>query len=172
MLEYARIAAPSATFICKDARSFQVDRLCDGALSLYDSLNHIMTLEGLASAFTCTRKVLKSGAMFLFDMNDDASFAAHWRGSQGMSDDESAVIAKGSYDAEARLGKLALTLFRFSENRWERRNLVLEQHAFSPDEICSALDVAGFGEIKLYNTCRDFGWGAPGRLVVTCRAKG
>jgi SAM-dependent methyltransferase len=170
MLEYARTAVPSATFICSDARDFRVDKLCDAAVSLYDSLNHIMTLEGLTSAFVCTRKALKPGGLFFFDMNDDASFAAHWRGSQGMSDDESAVVVKGSYDAEAKLGKLALIMFRFSENRWERTNLVLEQHAFSADEICGALATAGFGDVQLYNTCRDFGWGAPGRLVVTCRA--
>ncbi|MFZ1685362.1 MAG: class I SAM-dependent methyltransferase [Candidatus Zixiibacteriota bacterium] len=172
MLEYARLAVPSATFICSDARNFKVNQLCDGAVSLYDSLNHIMTLEGLTSAFACTRKALKPGAVFFFDMNDDASFAAHWRGSQGMADDESAVVAKGSYDADSKHGKLALTMFRFSDNRWERTNLVLEQHAFSAEEINSALDVAGFGHVRIFNTYRDFGWGAPGRLVMTCRARG
>jgi SAM-dependent methyltransferase len=172
MLEYARTAVPPATFICSDARDFTSDHLCEGAVSLYDSLNHIMTLEGLTSAFACTRKALKPGAVFFFDMNDDASFAAHWRGSQGMSDDESAVVVKGKYDAELKLGQLSLTMFRLTGDRWNRTNLVLEQHAFSIEEICSALAETGFGETKVYNTHIDFGWGAPGRLVVTCRATG
>jgi SAM-dependent methyltransferase len=170
MLTYAREAVPSATFVCSDARDFKVKRLCDAAVSLYDSLNHILTVEGLTDAFRCTRMALKPGALFFFDMNDDASFAAHWRGSQGMSDDESAVVVKGSYDAEAKRGKLALAMFRFAENRWDRTNLVLEQHAFSADEISSALTAAGFDNIQFFNSCRDFGWGAPGRPMVSCRA--
>jgi SAM-dependent methyltransferase len=171
MLTYARRAAPTETFICSDARDFGVDHLCDGAVSLYDSLNHIMTIQGLRSAFVCVRKALKPGAPFFFDMNDDASFAAHWRGSQGMSDDDSAVVVKGQYDAEARRGQLTLTMFRLTGNRWHRTNLVLDQHAFAIEEICAALAETGFDEVQVYNSHSDFGWGAPGRPMIICRAK-
>jgi SAM-dependent methyltransferase len=170
MLSYARAKAQFANFVCADARDFQVPELCDGALSVYDSLNHIMTLDDLRDVFLSVRRAIKPGAPFFFDVNNEASFSANWHGSFGKQDDECAVIAAGTYDPESKHAELAITMFRQQGGEWRRSDLVLEEHCFSDDEIREALAASGFHEITFYNTCTDFGFRAPGRLLVCCRA--
>ena len=51
MLRHARQNAPSAEFYCADARSFDLPTNFALVLSTYDSLNHLLTLEDLATVF-------------------------------------------------------------------------------------------------------------------------
>ena len=62
MLRLARQNAPKASFHCADARSFDLSTNFALVLSTYDSLNHLLTLEDLASVFRNVFRHLQSGA--------------------------------------------------------------------------------------------------------------
>ena len=79
MLRLARQNAPNASFHCADARSFNLSTNFALVLSTYDSLNHLLTLEDLASVFRNVFRHLQSGGVFVFDMNLDAGFRSRWR---------------------------------------------------------------------------------------------
>ena len=51
MLVYARANAPAAEFILADAASFRLPRVCDAAVSTFDSLNHLLEPAALEAAF-------------------------------------------------------------------------------------------------------------------------
>lgn len=62
MLRHARQNAPNANFYCADARSFDLSTNFAIVLSTYDSLNHLLTLEDLASVFRNVYRHLQPGA--------------------------------------------------------------------------------------------------------------
>ncbi len=61
MLAFARVNAPQADFVLADARDFALPEAVDAAVSLYDSLNHILALDELARVFVNVRRALVPG---------------------------------------------------------------------------------------------------------------
>ena len=61
MLRHAAANAPGCGFLCADIRSFCLSRKFDAAFSLYDSLNHLLTLDDLESAFLNVAELPRSG---------------------------------------------------------------------------------------------------------------
>lgn len=149
MLRYARHNAPGAEFHLADARSFVLNDRLDAALSTYDSLNHLMTVDDLTKAFVQTARVLKPGAPFLFDLNMDAGYRDRWRGSFSLVEPDQVVAVRNSYDAEQRCGRFDFTFFKLVDQVWRRLDLTLEQRAYSVEEIRAALSSAGFGPCRM-----------------------
>lgn len=171
MLNYARLNAPNVNFIHADARRFEVAAKCDAAFSTFDSLNHIMTREELASAFACVRRAVKPGAPFVFDLNNDVGFRANWLGSVGRVGDDNAIISRGSYDPELKRAELALTMFRLMNGSWRRSDLAIPERCYSDEEVIGSLEENGFAEITLFNSAQDFGFKGAGRSFWLARAK-
>lgn len=72
MLAEARKKYPNTRFHQADLRSFEIAELlgkADLATCFYDSLNYLLTEDDLVQTFTRTSVHLKSGGLFLFDMN-------------------------------------------------------------------------------------------------------
>jgi ubiquinone/menaquinone biosynthesis C-methylase UbiE len=151
MLGYARHNAPGAEFHLADARSFVLGDRFDAAISTYDSLNHLMTIDDLTKAFVQTARVLKPGAPFLFDLNMDTGYRERWCGSFSVVEPDHVVAVRSSYDAEQRCGRFDLTLFHLVDQAWKRLDLALEQRAYSEEEIRAALASAGFGPCRMFD---------------------
>jgi SAM-dependent methyltransferase len=171
MLNFARINAPGAKFIRADARSFVIDVPCDAAFSTYDSLNHLETIADLKMAFESVRRALKPGGPFLFDLNNEAGFSENWKGSFGRVDDESAVIAAGSYDPQLKRACLDLAMFRLIEGSWQRSDLSIIERCFTDDEVALALEQSRFEQIRTFNSSRDLGYKSAGRTFWLAIAK-
>src|SRR5271157_5236492 len=60
MLSYARENAPGVEFLQADARSFQLPQKYNVVVSVFDSLNHIMSTRGLKSVFVQAYNALRS----------------------------------------------------------------------------------------------------------------
>ena len=67
MITYARENAPEAELIVNDARSFSLPPVFNAVISLFDSLNHIMTLEEMHLVFQNVFSSLLPGGIFFFD---------------------------------------------------------------------------------------------------------
>lgn len=168
MLRFARENAPAAEFVLADARDFSLPPVCHGAVSTYDSLNHIMSLDELTSAFRGVRAALLPGGRFVFDLNMEEGYRARWRGSFGLVADDHACIVRSSYRPEERIGQFDITMF-FLENGWQRSDLTLTQRCYSEAEVRSALETAGFAEVQTYDALRNFELpGGAGRTFFVC----
>jgi SAM-dependent methyltransferase len=148
MLAYARENAPNSSFHLADARSFELNQTFDLALSTYDSLNHVLELDGLRSVFRRVHQVLKPGGRFLFDLNTEAGYMANWKPERAwpMVADDHLLAVKPSYKAETRIATFEATMFRLTEDRWVRSDLTLEQRSYPTSEILEALEKVGFSE--------------------------
>ncbi len=157
ILKYARVHAPGVEFIHADARSFSLPSGFDAAVSLYDSLNHLMQAADLGAAFVNVRAALKRGGPFLCDFNMQAGFEARWRGSFGLAGDDHALVYRSSFDAVSRIGRAAITMFRLEHSAWRRTDLTLHQRCYVEEEITGALSAAGFTELAAFDAERDLG---------------
>ena len=150
MLKFAAENAPAVQFIQGDARTFKLPKKYDAVVSMWDSLNHVMTIEELTTVFRNVRKCLKPGGIFLFDMNLEHGYVTQWKGHYGIVEDDHVCIFPNRYNPEERIGAIDFTIFRLEENGWRRADLTLTQRCYSVSEILSALNSAGFIEVNSY----------------------
>jgi SAM-dependent methyltransferase len=154
MLRFARENAPGCEFLLGDARDFSLPPVYHGAVSTFDSLNHILSLDELTSAFRCAHAALLDGGLFVFDLNMEEGYKSRWRGSFGIVEDDHACLVRSSYRPDERIGQMDLTLF-FLEDGWQRSDLTLTQRCYAEAEVRAALAAAGFDPIQAHDAQRD-----------------
>jgi len=170
MLAYARQIAPSAAFIHADARDFTLETPADAVVSTSDSMNHIIDLDGLASAFSCVRRSLAPGGPFVFDLNTEEKYLRHWTGSFGIADEDQACIVEVEYDRASRIARFRATVFMRGKG-WERKDIVIDERCHSELEVRDALSAAGFRDVAFLDWRRDLDPnGEPAKLFVVGRA--
>jgi SAM-dependent methyltransferase len=78
MIQHARENTPDSEFLVSDAAEFELPTQFDAAVSTFDSLNHILTVEQLKAAFRRTAGALKRGSPFAFDVLREEAYQTHW----------------------------------------------------------------------------------------------
>jgi hypothetical protein len=151
MIQHARENVPAAAFHVGNIAEVEPKGEFDGAVSTFDSLNHILTPEELAAAFRNTAAALKPGAIFAFDMLLEDAYQTHWGESFALvRDDHVLTITGAGYDFRTRLAQCGITMFRLIDGLWRRSDVVIRERCYMPEEIDAALRPAGFGEILCY----------------------
>lgn len=170
MLAFARQNAPQAEFVLADAREFRSPAAFDAAVCLFDSLNHIMSLDELTQVLANVQASLVAGGRFVFDLNMEDGYRQRWSGSFGLAADDHALIARSSYDAQQRVARMDLTMFRLDGGAWRRSDVSLFQGAYSDEEVRRALTKAGFLDVAAFDADRDLQMpGGQGRTFFVAR---
>jgi SAM-dependent methyltransferase len=152
MIQHARESVPAAEFRVSDAARFQLPAQFDAAVSTFDSLNHILTLDQLEAAFRQTAAALDRGAPFAFDMLLEDAYQTHWGEAFALvRDDHLLTITGAGYDFRSRLARCHITMFRLLDGVWRRSDVEIQERFYTPAEIDAALRHAGFGEIVRYD---------------------
>ena len=114
MLAFARKKAPEADFVHEDARHFQLKERFDGVISTSASLNHMPTLQDLEQVFAQVYASLRTGGLFLFDLNHPQQMQKWWRGTptEGDIHEHCAWMVTPRYDVAKKQGAFQVTLFR------------------------------------------------------------
>jgi len=149
MLRFARENAPSGKFIVDDARSFKLPAVYHAAVSTFDSLNHIMSLDELTDVFGNVYASLHEGGLFLFDLNMEAGYRICWNDDFGIVEDDNVCVVRSSYRPEERIARFDTTIFSLQEG-WQRSDVTLFQKCYSEAEVQSALQAVGFTQIQVY----------------------
>ena len=150
MLSYARENAPGVEFLQADARSFELPLKYHAVVSVFDSLNHIMSNRELKSVFVRAYKVLRSGGLFMFDLNTEAGYLYEWNGDFTIVEDDHVCVVRSTYNQKARTADFDATVFRMKDDSWYRDDVVLYQKCHAPASVKSALKAAGFMDIEAY----------------------
>ena len=151
MIEIARMNAPEAEFVVQDARDISLPSKFEAALSTFDSLNHVMSLDELEQVFRGVFAVLEKGGYFVFDLNMEEGFRSRWRGSAGYVEDDHVVVIRKSHDANEKTGRFDITLFELDGSRWVRTDIPLIQRWYEEVEIKERLRKAGFEELQSFD---------------------
>jgi SAM-dependent methyltransferase len=159
MIEHARAAVAGASFQVCDAAGFHLPPVFDAAVSTFDSLNHILELKSLRSAFRNVAGALKPGATFAFDVLLQEAYQTHWGESYALvRDDHVLTITGAAYDFRTRVARCTVTMFRLVDGAWIRHDAEIAERCYTPAQIDGALADAGFGEILCY-AAEDLGMG-------------
>jgi SAM-dependent methyltransferase len=147
MLALTRENAPGVKFILDDARTFKLPAEYHLVVSAFDSINHVLELAEIARVFANVYAVLKNDGLFLFDLNMEAGFEANWNGCYNIVEKDLVCATSNSYNPERHLARFDATIFRFTD-RWVRSDVTLPERCYSEAEINTALQAAGFVEIR------------------------
>ncbi len=174
LIAIARTELPGIDLWVQDARALHLEHRYDAALSTFDSLNHLMSLEDLGEVFAGVHRALEPGGLFVFDMNLEQAYSADLRQWMVHVSDEAVEMMRGTYDFAARKASTELIWFvrTGAGNCWRQRRSIVEQRCYEKPEILHALGAAGFRHIDA-TSARDAGVNAElgfGRIFVTARA--
>lgn len=166
LVKLARQDVPSARFLVADARDFRCDDHFDGALSTFDSLNHLLTYADLRAAFKCVHPALLPGTPFFFDMNLDEAYTLDLGQWSRHSESDAVGFVRGVYAPETRRARTELVcFFENGETRlWRRSDAAVEEQCYDVEQIRAALGEAGFSQIETYTAAEagvfdDLGYG-------------
>lgn len=153
LIALAKEQLPGAEFEVQDVRTMQLPKQYEAALSTFDSLNHILTLQDLGSAFRQVHAALKPLGLFVFDMNLDEAYTLDLKPWAVDIHDNSVGLVRGKYDPTERRARTELMWFSRSASDpecWRQRHSIVEQQCYPREDILSALSTAGFKEIQPY----------------------
>lgn len=152
MIAHARENQPAGEFHVADATTFCLPRQFDGAVSTFDSLNHILLLKNLQAVFRNTAGALKTGGLFAFDVLLEDAYNTNWGQSFALVRPDHVLTITGTgFDFRTRKACCTITMFRLLAGCWQRSDVTIEERCYSGKEISSALEQAGFGEISCYD---------------------
>jgi len=174
MIALARQNVPAAEFHVADASELKVLGKFDGAVSTFDSLNHILTEDSLRAALQRTAAALKPGAPFAFDILLESAYHTNWADTFSLVRDDHVLLLSGSdFDQRTRLAECRITMFRLLDGVWKRSDAEVRERCYTTSEIDAALSRAGFEQTACYDA-RDLGMsgqlGQGRTFVVTTRA--
>jgi SAM-dependent methyltransferase len=173
MLGFARQNVPGAHFIQADARAFRLGPAFHAAISTFDSLNHVLTIEDLSRVFRNVADALLPSGLFLFDLNVEEAYRTLWDKSEAFVEEDCAYFIRGGYDPARRLGRTEITTFRRLQ-QWERGDVKFYQRCHAPHEVAGALTGAGFRDVACHDS-RDLGMSGElsiGRVFFEARKPG
>ncbi len=147
MLRYARENAPGVEFVLADARAFNHTEKFDAVISVFDSLNHIMSLDGLTDAFISVYNVLYEGGIFFFDLNMDAGYKKDWHDEFNIVEEDMVCIIRSDFSPYDSTASFNTTVF-IKNKEWKRSDFTIMQQCYPAVDVVSALEKAGFAEIS------------------------
>jgi SAM-dependent methyltransferase len=153
MLEVLRskVTTEDVRTVHSDMRDFELPEPADVAISLYDSINYLLTPEDLTRCFQSVHRNLTPNGIFIFDMNTVYGLANYWGDRTTVRDVEDIhTIWHTRYDVETNISILHLTFYVFEGKQLVRYDEIHEERGYHVPEIQSCLKAAGFREADFY----------------------
>jgi len=140
--------------VCADIRDFVLAQPVDAAISLYDSINYLLTEEDLVRCFECVQRALVNSGIFVFDMNTVFGLERHW-GTRTITRETPELISiwQCRFEPKTRISRLHLVFWEKMPDGspGEKYEEVHEERAYSQEEVRRALKDANFDEVHFYH---------------------
>jgi SAM-dependent methyltransferase len=166
LIQIARQALPQTDLRVQDVRHLEVKGPYDGALSTFDSLNHILSLEDLHAVFSGVYATLGAGGLFVFDMNLEEAYSLDLHQWTVNIRHNAVGLSRGLYDPLTHTAHTELIWFTqtASQDCWQRRQSIVEERCYEEQDIIQALQFAGFRGIEVHSAVnlsidKEFGHG-------------
>jgi SAM-dependent methyltransferase len=168
LLKIAHRNAPTVDLTSGDARSFTIIDKFDGAISTFDSMNHIPDLVSLGTVFNNVYSSLKKNGVFMFDMNMEDGFKARWHGSASVIETDHVMATTAEFNAEKREGLTHISAFVSEKKHWKRTDVTIVERCYPREDIANRLSKSLFRAIKTFDSHRDLGRPEVGRIFFIC----
>lgn len=131
-------------FFREDMRSVMFSQHFGLVTSLYDSINHLPTVEEMVAAFACIYRSLHPGGFFFFDVNNERCFTHLWRMNQSIEHEDFTLTLENSYDTETRFARSLIRIYWPREGGGCTAEEEVIERCHSPAEIRRGLADTGF----------------------------
>lgn len=159
-----------------DIRDFKIRERVDAAISLYDSINYLLTEEDLERCFSCVFESLNKQGIFVFDMNTLYGLSEAW-GTRTLTRETEEVVSiwQNSYNPETRISTLHLTFWEKMPDGTlgEKFEEIHQERAYTIKEVKRALKTVGFSQTHFFHHGGFFPVGPlTGRMMVVAQKVG
>jgi SAM-dependent methyltransferase len=149
--EKARHAQLKVRVIRADMRDFRLPYPVDLITCEGDALNHIPSKADLASVAQAVARALHPGGHFFFDINNRAGFKRYWTGTMFTERPGLMVYMRNGNDHQNDRAWTDIDLFVRNGNSWKLYRERVEEVCWSPAEIRTAFQNAGFDRIRSWD---------------------
>ena len=155
MIDIARLKATRSgeqkvAFLCQDATQLDMPGTFDAAISLFDSLNYILTARGLQQVFAGVYRHLNPGGSFIFDLNSEYALEKNLFSQDNLWDEDAEVkhVWTASYNPRTRMATVDMQ-FYLPDGRGFRE--VHKERAHRHADVVRFLTEAGFDFLDAYD---------------------
>lgn len=138
-------------FLQRDLAHFDLPPEFDHAVCLYDSLNYILDPDHVKQTFANTRRSLRLGGVFIFDVNTVRALEAELFTQESRPDAAVTYRWKSRYDPDSRISTIRMQ-FRIPGKGTVKA--VHHQRGYTDAELRSLLFQAGFLDVTAYEGYR------------------
>lgn len=143
MIDYARRKAPRSQFYVADMKSFRIPAVFDAAVCFYNSINQVLTLNGLRATLRSVGRHLRPGGWFLFDIVLEDGYVRSWNADESIVCDGRSYELTYRYNEQERLASCRVTV-RDPAAEFDARSWELHQRPYPVSLLLSELLELGF----------------------------
>ena len=147
MLTVAKSKAPQVNFIKGDITDFDFNQTFDACICCLDSINHLIKPEMWQRCFSSVSKSLKSGGMFVFDVNTVYKHKNILSGHSFVFDEDDFFLAWDNEGINDNLVRIFLDFFVYNGESYDRYSECFDELALDSKEIISMLNDFEVGNI-------------------------
>jgi SAM-dependent methyltransferase len=148
MLREARKKSRRIRWYCQDLIKLDLKERADVITCHFDALNHILARQALQQVFRKVAQTLNAGGLFQFDMNTE--YWLQWlRGREKLFwVGQNYMMAYNEFDPKQRVATFHQLWFVKKGRRYQKREVTVQERAFSPSELRQMLKKAGLRLLK------------------------
>ena len=153
----SRKAGTSVRFLVEDMRSIPFTAEFDLVTCFFDSLNYMLTVRDLRSAFQNACDALRPGGLYIFDMNTIYGLAVDWMREETYIQNEAddfIEIHRQSYDYENQVATMEVTIFVKRGKLWKRIKETHRERGYPIADIQFLLSETGFEIVGMYGSLK------------------
>lgn len=130
----------NVNFICADMTDFSLHSPVDCCVCALDSINHLTDIDSVKSCFRCVNNSLKSGGIFVFDVNTVYKHNKILADNTFVFDEKDFFLSWDNELLDDNTVRILLDFFVFNGKNYDRFSEEFFERAYSVDEITSVLD--------------------------------
>lgn len=139
-----------AEFVKGDMTDFSFDEKFSAAVCTLDAVNHLDSVDSVKSFIRCTSDALKSGGVFIFDINSPYKHKEILADNTFVyEDDEAYLVWKNEYDGDKGRVEISLDIFERSGELYERSHESFFEYDYTPEQIIDMLNESGLEVISI-----------------------
>ena len=136
------------TWVCEDMRTFLFDEPFDAVVCHYDSLNHLSNETELRGTFLQVSQALRSGGLFLFDLNTLENYRDFWQGSDTYEGPNYRLKTRSSFNEDLGKAEAHFTVDEHTEDCLVHREETLYEQYFNERAVEKYLMAAEFVDTR------------------------
>lgn len=149
MLTVAKHKCPETEFFCCDMTEYRSEKLFDGCICCLDSINHLPGLGDVKKCFSAVASNLKSGGIFIFDVNTPYKHRCVLADRTFVFDEKDFFLAWDNESVDDYTVRIMIDVFCFNGKSYDRLSDEFTETAYDIETLKESL--ADFEVLGIYD---------------------